>query len=75
MAGFAFVEMPSFPFPHLGSWILTTLQTLSNDYKPQLILTEGRQVFLCGSPVLQFLQAQATDLRGRPACASLLAAW
>lgn len=75
MAGFAFVEMPFSPFPpFLGSWVLTSPQTLTNDYKPKPILTEGRQVFLCGSTVVHLIQAQTTDLRGRPACVSLLAA-
>lgn len=75
MAGSAFVEMPFFPFSLLGSWVLTPVQTLTNDYKPKLILTKGRQVFLCGSTVVHLLQAQVTDFRGSTACPSLLAAW
>lgn len=73
-AGSAFVEMPFFPFSLLGSWVLTPVQTLTNDYKPKLILTKGRQVFLCGSTVVHLLQAQVTDLWGRAACTSLPAA-
>lgn len=65
----------SFPCLFLVLGSSPPLQTLTNDYKPKLILTEGRQVFLCGSTVVHLLQAQVTDLRGRAACASLLAAW